>query len=321
MARWLAVLLFVVALAFPAGAGAASKRATLPLPANGDMSIARYVVKTPRPDGVSIRRPSRLGDAIVATAGRRLSRRRHEVTVLLANPVGGGTASQEGETLVELIFKALGPQTVVVVPPVTASDLLTQPPAPKEARTVDRVCDKPPPSRSRRRGSRGSRRFFQSRGSGARRVRALFSPGVCQEGTEAERLAAGDGLRGLGLSVPGCTGTVAADPTDAKQAVAALACTEPTRFVSIRAQGGNEGLNCRGPAGSLCQCGPACAPLPVESSCFFDQDGFDLRSPLEFRTHWERGADVARIRGIWVPQGSPVSDGRYVYLRRVLDTP
>ena len=101
-----------------------------------------------------------------------------------------------------------------------------------------------------------------------------------------------------------------------------LICSQPTEFVAIRAQDGNDALNCSGPTGSLCQCGPACAPLAVESSCFFDRDGFALREPLEFRTHWRGSADVASVQATARAPGSrSVDDFTHQYLRRVLDLP
>lgn len=315
MTRGLSAPLVVLMLAVPAAADARSKSVKVRVPVEGDISVARYRVTASEPAGVTIRRPARLGDAVVLTAGRQLSRRRHEVTVMLANPQGGASASQEGETIVDLIF---GPQVVDVYKTAQADNVLTQTATPKEAQAVNRVCKR----RAPRRGTRRTRAWFRSRGAGARRLRVTFQPAVCQEGSATATLNATDSLRDLGLSVPACTGTVAGDPADSKQAVVRLTCSQPTEFVAIRAQGGNDALNCSGPTGSLCQCGPACSPLPVESSCFFDRDGFALRTPLEFRTHWREGADVASVQATARAPGSrSVEDFEHQYLRRVLDLP
>jgi hypothetical protein len=315
MTRRLAVLLWLVVLAVPAAADARSKRVKVRLPAEGDISVARYMVTTANPDGVTIRRSPRLGDAVVATAGRRLSRRRHEVTVMLANPQGGASASQEGETIVDLIFRELSPPVVQVYKTAEVDNALTQPATPKETRAVNGICRRPPP----RSGRRSARRFFSSRGRGARLVRGSFATALCQQGNPTETTRAADALRDLGVSVPACTGTAASDPADSKQAVVTLTCSQPTEFVAIRGQDGNDALECRGPEESVCACGPACTPLPVESSCFFDRDGFALGASHEFRTHWREGANLADIRASTRAPGSrSVDDFRFGYLRYIV---
>jgi hypothetical protein len=100
-----------------------------------------------------------------------------------------------------------------------------------------------------------------------------------------------------------------------------LTCTEPTPHISIRAQDGNTGANCRGPAGSHCACGPFCSPLPPESGCFGDNDNFAIDTAMEFRVAYEQPVQPRDVTAIWVPQGSPVTDGQYAYLRYLLEAP
>jgi hypothetical protein len=312
----------ILTLVVPATAAAQSKRVKLPLPAEGDISFARYTVKNA--SGVTIRRSPRLGDSMVLTGGRSLGRRRHEVFVVLANPGTGAGAAQEGEGLADLIFKAIEEdQRATARKTSEATDLMTKKATPAEARAVNQACGR----RSRRtigRRFRRSRSFFRSRGGTAgalRRMRVLFAPQVCQDAPASTTAPASRQLRELGIAVPGCSGTVERYQGSPNEVSARMVCTQATNVFSLRAATGNDGLNCLGPPDSTCACGPFCAPLPRESACYFDNDGFQSDTLLEFRAAFAQPVMPQDVSGIWVPQGSPVVDARHAYLRHIFDTP
>jgi hypothetical protein len=271
---------------------------------------------------VTVRRPRRRRSSMVLTAARPLGRRRYEVTAMLANPDAGVGAAQDG-TIVDLIFESLGNADIAARKTDGAEDVLTRPVTPREAGSVSRFCGRPPPSRARRSGRR-ARGFFRSRGGAAgtrRRIRTLFAPQVCQDAAASTTAPASRQLRELGIAVPGCSGTVERYAGSPNEVSARMVCTQATNVLSLRAPAGNDGLNCLGPPGSTCACGPFCAPLPRESACYLDNDGFASDTLLEFRAAFARPVDPEDIAGIWVPQGSPVQDGRHAYLRYVLDLP
>jgi hypothetical protein len=322
MARGLAVLAVLVTLAVPAAADAASKSVKLRMPADGEVSFARYTVTAAKPEGLTIRRASRLGTSMILSAVRPLSRRKHEVTVLLVNP-GRGAGDAGAEEFYRGIF-GLGSGSGGSVKKTGAADeVLTQPLTTPERESIDRLCNRPPPTRAPRTRRRG-RGFYQSRGGAprtGRRIRVLFTPEACQDQTPAETSAASRQLRELGVTVPGCTGSVDRHGESPNEVSARMVCTQATNVFSLRAATGNEGLNCLGPPGSACACGPFCTPLPRESACYADNDGFASDTLLEFRASFTQPVKPEDVTGIWVPQGSPVLDGRYAYLRQILDTP
>jgi hypothetical protein len=323
MARRLALLpLLLVPLALPAAADARSKSVTLRLPADGGISFARYVVTTAKPDDVTIRNARRLGSSMVLTAARPLSRRRYELTAMLVNPDGGAGAAQ-GDRFYEMSVRSRGQAKIAVAKTGGADDVLTQPVTTAEASAVNRLCERPPPTRLRR-IVRRSRGFFSARGGAAgtrRRIRVLFTPEVCQDKPAATIAPASRQLRELGVAVPGCVGSVQRYQGSPNEVSARMVCTQATNLFSLRATPGNDGLNCLGPPGSTCACGPFCAPLPPESACYGDSNGFDMDTLLEFRASFEQAVKPEDVTGIWVPQGSPSLDGQYAYLRLILDTP
>jgi hypothetical protein len=102
---------------------------------------------------------------------------------------------------------------------------------------------------------------------------------------------------------------------------ARMVCTQATNVFALRAPTGNEGRNCLGPQESACAYGQFCAPMPRESVCYGDMDGFASDTLLEFRAQFAQPVVPGDIRGIWVPQGSPVVTEQHAYLRHILDTP
>ncbi len=318
MTRRLPVLLLLLALALPAAAEARSKTVKLRLPAEGDISFARYTVTTAKPDALRLPSARRLGNSIVVTGASVLPRNRYEVTVMLVNPQGGASGAQT--TNFDVVFPSRGSAPITASKTGAAVNLLTQPVTEKESTAVGRLCDRPPPRRSRRR----SRGFYQARGGSSgdrRRIRVLFTPEACQDQPPTETGAASRQLRELGVSVPGCTGSVARYGADPMEVNARMVCTQATNAFALRAPTGNEGRNCLGPQGSACAYGQFCAPMPRESVCYGDTDGFASDTLLEFRAQFAQPVVPGDIRGIWVPQGSPIVREQHAYLRYILDTP
>jgi hypothetical protein len=123
------------------------------------------------------------------------------------------------------------------------------------------------------------------------------------------------------VTVPGCVGSVQRYQGSPNEVSARMVCTQATSVFALRAPAGNDGTNCLGPPGSACAYSQFCAPLPRESVCYGDMDGFASDTELEFRAAFAQPVRPEDISGIWVPQGSPVRDGRHAYLRYVLDLP
>jgi hypothetical protein len=259
---------------------------------------------------------------MILSAVRPLSRRKYEVTVLLVNP-GRGAGDAGAEEFYRGIF-GLGAGSGGAVKKTGAVDeVLTQPLTTPERESIDRLCNRPPPTRAPRTRRRG-RGFYQSRGGAprtGRRIRVLFTPEVCQNQTPAETGAASRQLRELGVSVPGCTGTIERYQGSPNEVSARTVCTQATNVFSLRAPTGNDGRNCLTPPGSACAYGQFCAPMPRESTCYGDSNGFAQDTLLEFRAQFAQPVTAGDVRGIWVPQGSPVVAEEHAYLRFVLDTP
>jgi hypothetical protein len=319
MTRRLPVLPLLLALALPAGADARTKSVKVRMPAEGGISFARYIVTTAKPDDLTVRRARLLGSSMILTAVRPLSGRRYEVTAMLVNP-GGGAGAAQGGTF-DLVFASVERAKIAVTLFSIVTGALDEPPTPSELPAVTQFCGRPPPARAPRTRRRG-RGFYQSRGGAAgtrRRIRVLFTSEVCQDQPPAEMGAVSRQLRELGVSVPGCTGTVERFQGSPNEVNARMVCTQATNVFSLRASTGNQGQNCLGPQGSACAYGQFCAPMPPESTCYGDSNGFDSDTLLEFRAQFAQPVTPADIRGIWVPQGSPVVTEQFAYLRYVLD--
>jgi hypothetical protein len=322
MARGVAAFAVLATLAVPATADAASKSVKLRMPADGEISFARYTVTAAKPGDLTIRRANRLGSSMILSAVRPLSRRKYEVTVLLVNP-GSGASAAQGGSFWTAIFELGRGSGGGVTKTGEASNVVTQPLTTLENASVNRFCQRPPPRRAPRTQRRG-RGFYSSRGSTAgnrRRIRVLFTPEVCQDQAPTETSAASRQLRELGVTVPGCTGRVERYQGSPNEVSAQMVCTQSTNVFSLRAPTGNQGSNCLGPQGSACAYGQFCAPMPRESTCYGDSNGFDSDTLLEFRAAFAQPVEPQDIRGIWVPQGSPVVTEEHAYLRLVLDTP
>jgi hypothetical protein len=313
MARGLSALLFVLMFALPAVAEAASKRVTVPVPANGDVAFTQYRVTTKSPGKAVIRNARRLGDLRIDVSGRRTGRRSYEVTVFALNPRGGASAAQEQKPVILLHAFAgdIGARKTG-----SADNLLSTSPTAKEGRAVDRFCRRPRPRRGR--FFAGSR-FFSRRTNPIRNF--SFNYVACQDGSPTETIAGRATLAALGADPPTCMGTARRYLDLTNEIDARMICSGPTRAIGLRAATGNNGLNCVGPPDSVCACGPACAPFPPESGCFVDNDGFAMNTRLDFRVSWEGPIMPRDITAIWVPQGSPAVDHEFAYLRYVLGTP
>jgi hypothetical protein len=307
MARGLSVLPFVLMFALPGVAEAASKRVTVPVPANGDVAFSQYQVSTTSPGRAVIRNTRRLGDLRIDASGRRLSRRSYEVTVLALNPAGGASASGSQRPVI-LLHSDVG--DIGARKTGSADNLMSQSPTAKESSAISRRCRRP---------LARSRRFFSADRSSPRRFRFSFSGFVCQEGSTTQTIAGQATLAALGADPPTCMGTARRYLGLTNEIDTRMICAAPTRAIGIRAADGNNGLNCVGPPGSVCACGPACSPFPPESGCFLDNDGFAMNTRLDFRVSWEGPVQPRDITAIWVPQGSPVVEHQFAYLRYVLD--
>ena len=309
MARGLSAMPFVLALALPAGAEAASKRVSVPVPANGDIAFTQYRVTTASPGKATIRNARRLGDLRIDVSGRRIGRRAFEVTVFAVNPRSGASAAGASTAVVQLG----SPGNIGASKTGSADNLLSRTPTAKETGAVDRFCRRP---RGRRRHFRTSR-FFTGRDNSIRNVR-LQAP-VCQDGPVDETIAGRATLEALGADPPTCMGSARRYLDLTNEIDTRMICSGPTRAIGLRAATGNNGLNCVAPPGSVCACGPACAPFPPESGCFIDNDGFAMNTRLNFRVSWEGPIQPRDITAIWVPQGSPAVEHQFAYLRYVLD--
>ena len=309
MARGHLALLLVLTLALPASAEAASKRVTVPAPAEGDVAFAQYRVTTGAPGKATIVNARRLGDLRVGVSGHRIGRGRYEVTVFALNPQGRASAAQNPQPVVQLgSAGGIGAQKTG-----SADNLLSRSPTAKEAGAVHRFCSRP-----RTRGRRsffGGRRFLQS--SPVRNFR--FQAAVCQDRPDDETIAGRATLAALGADPPTCMGSARRYLDLTNEIDARMICSGPTRATGLRAATGNIGFNCAGPADSVCQCGPFCAPFPPESGCFIDNDGFAMNTRLDFRVSWEGPIQPQEITAVSVPQGSPAVDHEFAYLRYVLD--
>jgi hypothetical protein len=150
-------------------------------------------------------------------------------------------------------------------------------------------------------------------------VRVLFAAGACQDEVPGATLAASDGLKAVGVKVPPCTGTARRDPANSKEAAVELICTEGANFITVRAQDGNVATNCAGPSDSICRFGAQCGPAGPESSCHFDPNDFDLRTPFMLRTAWQADPDISRVRAN-TPQQTTASPTDFISLYlRLLD--
>ena len=309
--------MLLVPLAVPAAADARSKLVKVRMPADGDVSFARLMVKTSKPGDVTVRNARRLGSSMVVTAARPLSRRRYEVTVMLANPEGGASGAQLGG-FAEITFQSLGRATLGMIVLGFVDSMLTEPLTGTEPKAVNSLCRRKPPRRIPPR-TRRSRRFFESRGGTAgnrRRVRVLFAAATCQDEVPAATLAASDGLKAVGVRVPPCTGTARRDPANSREAAVELICTEGANFITIRAQDGNVATNCAGPQDSICRVGQQCGPAGPESSCHLDPNDFDLRTPFTLRTAWQADPDISSIRARTPSQNAQMpTDFISLYLR------
>jgi hypothetical protein len=313
MARGLpALVLLLVVLALPAASQAASKRIGVPVPANGDIAFTQYRVTTASPGKAQIVNPRRLGDLRIEVSGRRIGGRRYEVTVFALNPRSGASAAQTPAPVVQLGSSGeIGARKTG-----SADNLLSRPPTSSEASSVHRFCRR---ARTRHRSFFATRRFLSSRGAGPRFVR--LQAAACQDAPENETIAGRATLEALGADPPTCMGSARRYLGLTNEIDTRMICSGPTRAIGLRAATGNNGLNCVGPEGSVCACGPACAPFPPESGCFVDNDGFAMNTRLSFRVSWEGPIQPPDITAIWVPQGSPAVDHEFAYLRYVLDLP
>jgi hypothetical protein len=309
MARGLSALPFVVMFALPVGAEAASKRVTVPVPANGDIAFSQYRVSTTSPGKAVIRNARRLGDLRIDVSGRRLSRRSYEVTVHALNPAGGASAAGEPKPVI-LLHSFVG--DIGARQTGSANDLMSRSPTAKESSAISRRCRRPLPR---------SRRFFSTDRSSTRRFRFSFSGFVCQDGSTDQTIAGRATLAALGADPPTCMGSARRYLNLTNEIDARMICAGPTRAIGLLATPGNDGLNCVAPPGSACACGPACAPFPPESACFIDNDGFATNTLLNFRASYEGPIQPRDITAIWVPQGSPAVEHQFAYLRYVLEIP
>ncbi|HEX2231908.1 MAG TPA: hypothetical protein VHG69_00905 [Thermoleophilaceae bacterium] len=317
MRRWPVALVVLagLALAAPAGADAAvrGKTVRIPAPADGDIGFAQYRVTTRSPGRAVIRNSRRLGDLKVVVSGRRIARRRYEVTAFLINPAGRATAAQADAPFGVALGILTGTDVPVEVREAGASRSYLKILDAIKSRSVNRFC--------RRTSRRRSGRFFRSRrrAGGQRAATGLSNAArdfTCQERPVSEIQSAGQTLASAGVDVPDCSGTVSPVAGDDKAARANLACSEPTILIAMRAQTGNHGVTCQSPPGSFCACGPACSPLPPESACFNDPSGFELGTSLLFQAVWQVRVALDRVRAESVPQGAQsVSDRKPVYTR------
>lgn len=320
MGRRLALLVLLVPLAVSAAAEARSKSVKVRMPAEGDISFARYLVRTTAPKDLTVRNARRLGTSMVVTAARTLSRRRYEVTVMMVNPEGGASAAQAG-SLVELIFESAARTRISLAGVAFADSFLNEPVTADEIRAVNRLCARKPPRRITRR-IRRSRGFFESRGGSAgnrRSVRVLFAAAACQDEVPGATLAASDGLKAVGVKVPPCTGTARRDPANSKEAAVELICTEGANFITVRAQDGNVATNCAGPPDSICRVAQQCGPAGPESSCHLDPNDFDLRTPFTLRTAWQADPDISSVRASTRAQNAQMPTDLISLYLRLLD--
>jgi hypothetical protein len=318
MRRWPVALVVLIGLALiaPAGANAAvrGKTVRIPAPADGDIGFAQYRVTTRSPGRAVIRNSRRLGDLKVVVSGRRIARRRYEVTAFLVNPAGQASAAQADAPFgvaLEILTGELVP--IEVIKAGASKDYLKKLADARKSRANRRMCRRPP--RVRRRSYFSAKRRAGGQVAAANLSNAA-SDFTCQAVPIGELQSARGTLAAAGVDVPDCSGTVSRVAGDDKAAQANLTCAESTRLISIQAQGGNNGVTCQAPQGSFCACGPACTPLPPESACFSDPNGFELGTNLVFRALWQARVALDSVKVESLPQDSQsVADRKPVYTR------
>jgi hypothetical protein len=302
MARRLSVVLVLFAmLALPAVAEAASKTVKVPVPGQGNLSIAQYRVKMGEREApkAKVANASRLGDTNVIVSVSKRTGRRYDVTVFAMNPSGGASAA--GVPNASIKISGVGRLRVSEI--MTVADVL-------DAELGDflqaaRFCL----SRAARLELRESLIAAGIPKRQAKRIIRALRRYLCQQGTLEQRIAAARTLEDeMGLAAPECFGTADEFQASLAELVILLTCIAPSEAIILYAQQGNHGTNCLGPPGSACAAGPACRPLPPEAVCFFFSGGVPLGVVVQLNARWAGNVMTDTvgpvIYGGYLPQGA-----------------
>lgn len=280
MRRWpvAVVLVFAGVLALAVPASAEAKFAKVAVPAEGDVTVAKLRLTSRGTDRPRLRLRSRrgIGDLKVTASLRKRGRRSWDALVLVANPRSGTAHS----SAVGAVFVG-GPD--IVLTPVALVFALLQPEVQKvrEAAAAmncqnnlkqlalaahSNVYGVPNPKKL----TLSAGRFF------------------CQVGSTEQLIGAQQQLAGHGLAAPGCFGRVEPFGGGRRELRFVVVCPQPVDGFLFTAQQGNAGVDCLGPPGTFCACGPPCGGL--ESGCF--QGAFPGGTPFTLNVRWNQDVPI-----------------------------